>query len=299
VGDDLVVDSGAVRIGRRLAGAALVALVLLAVVYVVPVLTEAGQRRDDVAYAGSETVSEAARARSDRNLGRISQASLALLGGSIVLVGLSRGRWRLAVAAGVVIGGTVASAEILKALLPRPELLDIEILPGNSWPSGHVAIAASVSLAFIMVVPRRGRLIAAALGAAFVVSFGVGVVVSGWHRPSDALSACLLALVWACSMSWILVRRRGVGSGDGSGHRFSGRTLLVAGSLLLAAGFVGFAALVLVDRGHEIGAVETHDALIVAIVIVAAAGLITIGAFTALLRDVSLDAPASGADRAS
>ena len=290
-------------ITRRLAVTALLAVLVAVPLQLFAIHTEAGQRHDSVAFEGRRTEAREIRSRADDILRLVTRASLPALGGSVVLVALARRRWRLALAAGVVMAGTVLSAEVLKDVLVRPDLLVRDHIPFNSWPSGHVSIAASVSLAGVMVVPRRWRTPAAVAGAVFTGSFGISVIVSGWHRPSDALGAFLLALAWASASSAALVVWRGPGPERASpaeersrqanvAGEVAGRTLFAYGAVALVVGFALYAVQILVDRGHEIGAVERHGALLVALVLVVGGALMMISIFLWVLRDVVLDPPA-------
>jgi hypothetical protein len=65
-------------------------------------------------------------------------------------------------------------------------------------------------MALLLVVPTvsRGMLVLAGSVTASIV--GVGVVVAGWHRPSDVLASLGVCLAWAGLVSlWLLLRAGG------------------------------------------------------------------------------------------
>lgn len=274
---------------RVFATAALVAILLAILVYVCFVLTTGGQQADDVAFDGRVTEPEQVRRDANDVLSLITRASLALVGGAIVLLALERRRWRLAVGAAVVIGGAVLTAEVLKAVLPRPTLLEVDEIGFNSWPSGHVSIATSVGLAAVMVVPYRWRGPTALLAALFAGTFAMAVVVSGWHRPSDALGGVLNGFAWACAVSAVLLWWRGAAATPHDPAEEEGRGLVGWAALALAAGFVGLVTVVLVGRGDEILVVNAHAALLVSLAGLAAAAFVSVGVYLWLLRGVALD----------
>lgn len=60
------------------------------------------------------------------------------------------------------------------------------------FPSGHVTAATSLALAALLLAPPERRTTAAIACACFAAVFGLAVVVSGSHTPSDVLGAWLL-----------------------------------------------------------------------------------------------------------
>lgn len=101
------------------------------------------------------------------------------------------GRWALLVRLVVMLLGANGAAQLLKARISRPYLgVDYEL--ANSFPSGHVTFAASVTLALIAVAPHYLRRAVSVLGWVFVSFVGVAVMALGWHRLSDVLAAMLL-----------------------------------------------------------------------------------------------------------
>jgi membrane-associated phospholipid phosphatase len=70
----------------------------------------------------------------------------------------------------------------------------VHLLPSSdAFPSGHTTAAAAIAVALLLVVPARYAVGAATVGIVLVASVAGSVVVSGWHYPSDALGAILVA----------------------------------------------------------------------------------------------------------
>jgi membrane-associated phospholipid phosphatase len=191
--------------------AAAIGLLLFAVIYVVMVRTAAGQRLDDTAVAGRVFGSARVRRGTGRLLGTISVASLVVAGLLLMTIALFRGRWRLAIAAGVLVFGSTLLAEVLKhVLLQRPDLIgEPAQVAENSFPSGHTAIAASLGLALVLITPRHRRVLAAIVGFLYTLFLGVGVLAAGWHRPSDPMGSICLVFSIACLVAAGLVVWRG------------------------------------------------------------------------------------------
>jgi hypothetical protein len=127
---------------------------------------------------------------------------------------------------------------VLKRLIERPELgVDMErAAAGNSLPSGHTTIAASVAIALLLVLPARLRGAGGMLGAAATAVVGVATLSAGWHRPSDVVAALLVVGVWAnIAGLFIVVAQRRHGDVDyGPANRFAAVTLALVGLGLLA-----------------------------------------------------------------
>ena len=176
---------------------AAVAAVSVAVWYVVFVRTRWGQELDDLAFEGRRAVSAATTQRTDRMLHAVTESSLFLLGGAIVLLALAQRRLRAAVVAGACMSCAVVTTEILKLrLLDRPSFGGVQGISHNSYPSGHATIGMVLSLGLVMVAPSAWRRPATLIAAMVATAFGTAVLASGWHRPSDSLGAAGVALAW-------------------------------------------------------------------------------------------------------
>jgi membrane-associated phospholipid phosphatase len=176
-------------------------------------------------------------------LNLISVAAVVVAMFVIGFIALIRRRIALAVTSVVLVVGANLSAELLKRELHRPVLgIDPQRAgAGNSFPSGHTAIAASVVVALVLVLPPRVRGIAAVVGALYAALVGVATLSAGWHRPSDAVGAFLIVGIWA-SLAGILLRvlrRRGDRVVDSESHKRAGLVLVVAALILFILAAIG------------------------------------------------------------
>lgn len=123
----------------------------------------------------------------------------ALFAAVLVCIALARGRPRLAVCVAVVLVGANVTTQILKPALAHPRVHDMVWDAGiasASWPSGHTTAAMSLALCLVLVAPARLRPLAATVGGVFAVAVVYGILVLGWHYPSDILGGFLVATCW-------------------------------------------------------------------------------------------------------
>lgn len=179
----------------------------LVVVWRFAVHTGTGQWLDTVALTGNRIGQDRIDGPVDRILNAMSVVSLLAATAVIGFIALIRGRKGLAVAATLLIAGANVTTQLLKYVLDRPALgIDPERdAVGNSLPSGHTTIAASVALALVLVLPPKVRPLGAFLGVAYAASAGVATLSAGWHRPSDAVAAFLVVGVWAALAGLLLL----------------------------------------------------------------------------------------------
>ncbi|BAL87979.1 hypothetical protein AMIS_27590 [Actinoplanes missouriensis 431] len=209
--------------------------VLLVGSYAGFVLTATGQALENAALRGADQVAPRSLAESDDALAGITVASLAVACTVIVMAGLLRRSVPLAAAAvGTVVVGQVVTQVLKQFILPRPALVTAsEAYTGNSFPSGHTAIALTVLAATLMLVTWRVRGVALFVVASWAVAIAGYTLESKWHRLSDTLGSAAVTLVVASLASLWLHRRglvRTVGTG---GHR--ARIVLVAAPLAIGA----------------------------------------------------------------
>jgi len=203
--------------------------------------SEHGQLLDFVAITGNSIGRVRLETLVHNTLNGISIVSLTAATIAIGFIALARRRVALAVGAVLLIGGANATTQVFKALIYRPDLgVDPErAAAGNSLPSGHTTIAASVAVALVMVVPAKARGAAALIGAVFAALAGVATLSAGWHRPSDAVAALLVVGTWAAvaGLFIVLAQRRhgGVSYGPASTYTTVFLTLVSLGLLLGAA----------------------------------------------------------------
>jgi membrane-associated phospholipid phosphatase len=208
------------------------------------VRTAHGQLLDTIALTGTAI----GRARVEDEVGLvlngISLASLAVATAVVGFIALVRRRFALAAGALLLIGGANVTTQLLKQLIYRPDLgIDPERAgAGNSLPSGHTTVAASVAVALVLVVPTRLRAATAVLGAAATAAVGVTTLSAGWHRPSDAAAAMLVVGGWAgaAALFAVTAQRRHGNARYGRSHGRTTAVLLVGGLLLLGGAALAF-----------------------------------------------------------
>ncbi|KAB1935887.1 phosphatase PAP2 family protein [Micromonospora sp. ALFpr18c] len=218
---------------------ALVQAAAFLAVWRVAVHTGIGQWVDTVALTGNRIGQDRIDGPVDRILNAMSVVSLLAATAVIGFIALIRGRIALAITATLLIAGANVSSQLLKYGLNRPDYgLDPErAAVGNSLPSGHTAVAASVAVALVLVLPRKVRAVGAFLGAGYAAVAGVATLSAGWHRPSDAVAAYLLVGVWAALAGLLLLitQREQAEVAPGDAHRVAALVLGVAGVLALIA----------------------------------------------------------------
>jgi membrane-associated phospholipid phosphatase len=277
---------------RRLLALGVLCVLLTAGLYVIFVRTGLGQRIDDAALDGRATLSARSVNSADDLLRTVSVASVAILGGGIVLVAVMRTRFLLAAAAAAVIAGANVTTQVLKAVLPRPDLIagQAEIDIGNTLPSGHTTVAASIAVAALLVAPRRLRGAVAVVGVLYAAAIGVATLTAGWHRPSDAIAAVSVVVGWGALAACVIVVRTAPGESQRTATPFASRLLVAAGGALCAVTFAGLAAALVARRLGQLGAVELGPAFVSAAVSIAGAALLLVGLLLVALRPVTLDA---------
>ncbi len=179
----------------RFASAGALALALFLATYLGFVGTDLGQTAENLAVRGAELRAESTRTASLDQLTRVSVVTLALAIVAAVGVGAVRRRPGLGVLAAAVMGSSVVLAEVLKAVLPRPMLVDgATWLMRNTFPSGTAAVAVAISVGAVLVAPDRIRWLALVLGALYAAVVVDAIQIAGWHRLSDAVGSVLLVI---------------------------------------------------------------------------------------------------------
>ncbi len=207
------------------------------------VLTRGGQLVETIALASNTLGSARIGQPVNSVLDAISIVAVVIVMLVVSFIALIRKRFALAVTSVVLIGGANLSAELLKRYLVRPNLGidEARAAAGNSFPSGHTAIAASAVVAFVLVLPPRLRGIGAVFGSLYAAVVGIATLSAGWHRPSDAVAAFLLVGVWAALAGILLrfLRRRDETVVEAESHKASGITLWVIGLIMLVVAVIG------------------------------------------------------------
>ncbi|MEU4681119.1 phosphatase PAP2 family protein [Micromonospora sp. NPDC023737] len=215
----------------------LVQVAAFLVTWRVAVHTELGQWVDTVALTGNRIGQDRIDEPVDRILNAMSVVSLLAATAVIGFIALMRGRIALAITATLLIAGANVTTQLLKYGLSRPDLgIDLErVYAGNSLPSGHAAVAASVAVALVLVLPTRVRAFGAFVGAGYAAAAGVATLSAGWHRPSDALAAFLVVGVWAAVAGLVLLftQREQAQFSTADAHRVASTVLGVGGVIAL------------------------------------------------------------------
>jgi hypothetical protein len=120
---------------------------------------------------------------------------------------VARRRLALGIGAVLLVAGSNATTQVFKELIYRPHIgVDVDrVAAGNSLPSGHTTVAASVAVALLLVVPAKTRAAVALAGAVVCTLVGVATLSAGWHRPSDAVAALLIVGGWAALGGLVLL----------------------------------------------------------------------------------------------
>ena len=199
------------RASRRLTILSGSCVVLLLLLYWLAVRTEWGQRAGNAALSGRFNQPPQFGAGSLDLLETISIVSLAVVGGTLCLVGLVRGGWPLGIGVGVTILGANVTTQVLKRLIfTRPHLLDEAgaAISHNSLPSGHATVAMTIAVATMMIAPPRYRFRVTCVTGIYAALVGAATVSAGWHRPSDVIAATLVSVAWGAIVSATLIGLR-------------------------------------------------------------------------------------------
>lgn len=224
-------------------GAALAQAVALVVIYRFFVLTEHGQRLDTIALSSNGLAADHLGHPINVLLNAISIVAVAAAAAVVGFIALVRRRVALAVTSIVLIAGANLTAELMKKYLHRPDLGidEARAAAGNSFPSGHTAIAMSVVVALVLVLPPRVRGAGAIIGAIYAAAIGVATLSAGWHRPSDAVGAILVVGVWAALAGILLryLRRRRERVVEAESHKVAWWTMAALGTVAFIVAAVG------------------------------------------------------------
>lgn len=152
-----------------------------------------------------------------------------------LVVLIVRKRWLLIAQLAAFGGICFAAAELLKPLLPRPYLINLESNPNNSAPSGHVILAATAGVILLCAVPRMCRALVAVIGWAYAVLVGLSVIAGQWHRPTDVIMALLIV----GGVGMLMLAATFANGMDEPGSRASSPSVQIVGSVLLTFGVLG------------------------------------------------------------
>ncbi len=117
---------------------------------------------------------------------------------ALAAVVVARRRYALLARSFLIVAGANIFTQVLKVVLERPNL-GVGHALANSLPSGHVTMAASLAVVAIGVSPCRMRTPVSVLAGLVVFAQGMSVMILGWHRLSDVVTAILIA--WAAGLA--------------------------------------------------------------------------------------------------
>ncbi|GAA1976655.1 hypothetical protein GCM10009718_11140 [Isoptericola halotolerans] len=247
---------------------AVVAVVAFWATYRYFVTTVSGQTLDELAFFGANYGQGRLWQVAEPVLDVVSVAFVVGGIGAAMAVALARRRWVLALQVAVLVGGANLTTQLLKhQVLSRPDLLP-GWNGGNTLPSGHTTVAASVSVALLLATPRAWRPTVALLGAVYTGATGVSTLIGQWHRPSDVVAALFVVLAWGalvCAMTPassldVAPRGRRLPSGLPRPNAFhSPGSSVVACLLLLGGAVAGGLAMVAALRILEADTVPMAD----------------------------------------
>lgn len=210
--------------------------------------TEPGQWLDTVALTGNRIGQDRIAEPVNHILNTMSALSLLVATAVIGFIALIRRRVALAITATLLIAGANVTTQLLKHSLVRPDFgIDPErAAVGNSLPSGHTTVAASVALALILVLPRTVRVLGAFVGTGYAAVAGVATLSAGWHRPSDAVAAFLVVGVWAALAGLLLLvtQREQAQVEPADAHRVAAIVLGLGGTIAVVASALALSWLV-------------------------------------------------------
>jgi membrane-associated phospholipid phosphatase len=192
---------------RRCSGLLAVTLGLIALDYVVALGTTFGLEADDRSIFDSRTGRPwAAHWVVADTVHAVAALSFVILAAAIAVLALERHGRRQALAVLVLIVGASASAQILKTAFGALRLFGegAEHRLESSFPSGHAATSMALGLALVWTAPAAWRGRAAVLATVYSVAIGIGLLVLGWHRPSDVVGGYLVAGAWAAATVMVL-----------------------------------------------------------------------------------------------
>lgn len=166
-------------------------VITLGGVYTAAVLTKQGQMIEDsiLRSVDGETL-----LKSGRALDAITIPAVLAAVGVVVVIAFVRRRPGAALQGAALIVGAIATAQVVKAIAPRPELTSLTL--SNSFPSGHVTIAVAGVLALGTAFGRHLRPLIMIVGTLFAAWVAEQTVAFGWHRVSDVVGACAVSMLW-------------------------------------------------------------------------------------------------------
>ena len=267
---------------RRLALLTIVgSVVALVVVWYVFIRTNDGRRFENFVWDSRRVMAPRVRRTQNDALNLVTEVTLGVGLVVILLLGVVRRTWLVALVTCVGIGGATVSTQVLKRIVIHrpPTIGELARISANSFPSGHATICTAVALGALLMTGQHWRRLAMVLAALWVTFQCTGVVTSGWHRPSDTLAGYAVAMAWMAASVWVLAATGQVGP-----ERPRPLTSARTRSLILGVAGVSVGGLLV---GVSIGGDSTFSrggaAYLTSIVVLILCGLLTVWWFWELL----------------
>ena len=273
--------------------AALAALALspmaFALLYLFAVRTRAGQRLDASAVRLRFVLPKSQFLLAVRMHDWVSVASIAFLGGAIVLIAFVRQRPRQALASGVIMVGSMLTSETIKHTWPRPARGITDSLgTHNTFPSGHTTVAMALAVGALVVASPASRRRVAPLSALFATAVGSSLVATASHRPSDIMGAVIVVVGWVAAvrlvMGPMIVAHSSLKEPDNEADVHSGGWMTIGGFVLLLLGFGAAALLILAVHFGRLPAIPIGRSFVAAASAIGGAVLIAVATTVRLLR---------------
>lgn len=267
---------------RRLALLTVVgSVVAFVVVWYVFIRTNDGRRFENFVWDSRRVMAPRVRRTQNDALNLVTELTLGVGLVVILLLGVVRRTWWVALVTCAGIGGATVSTQVLKRIVINrpPTIGELARISANSFPSGHATICTAVALGALLMTGQRWRRLAMVLAAAWVAFQCTGVVTSGWHRPSDTLAGYAVAMAWMAAAVWVLAA-----TGQVSPERPRPLTSARTRSLLLGvAGVSAVGLLVGVSVGGDSTFSRGGAAYVLSILVLTLCGLLTVWWFWELL----------------
>lgn len=196
---------------------------VLMVTYLVMVRLGVGQRLDFSAFEGRKWTLLWARRRSTMAVRVLTPATIVVVVGAGTIVAFRLRGMAAAAATALSVPAAAFLARVLKASLPRDELLSGSwITSANTYPSGHTAAIVTTALVAVSVSPPRWRPLTSGAAVLGVAAHTVGMSGTGWHRPSDLVGGIGLGVLVA-GWSALVVTWRDIDPSDDASARPAAR----------------------------------------------------------------------------
>ena len=264
------------------------ATVGLVVLWFLFIRMQLGRQFEDVVWEHRTVLAKRLRVGHDSALRLVDETTIAFGALVVLLIGVARRRLLLGIAVTVAVAGATVSSQVLKrwAITRPPTVGELARISANSFPSGHATICTALGLAVLVMIPRRWRRLATVLVALWVAVQCVGVLASGWHRPSDALAGMAVAVIWMAAAVWVIARLGRVVPDDTDHVQVAAERRLVVGALIVSL----VALLVSAQIGGETIVSAGGVAYLASCAVIVLTGVGTVWWFWLMLHDWTLDA---------